>query len=225
MPVHPLEHFINRNRADFDQDLPEGLWSKIAADLEQTTKYLDRVEAFVTSHRADFDTEEPPAGLWNNLLADLPATAKVVSLQTRRNPTVWYRVAAAAAVILVAGALLLGRQMGLQEAQDQQLALIYAIDPEFPEAEAYYQNEIGQLFHQVSSRNSDPQLYADLEAIDQSMQELRDQLAEVPRDQQAALVADLIKSYQIKLQILEKVMQLLPEPSADETTKQSKTSI
>lgn len=214
MPVDPLENFIHQNRDDFDQALPGNLWDKITDNLGPTK---DELECFVSGNRADFDTEEPPVGLWNKILADLPVSAKVVNMNTRRNPYVWYRAAAAAVVILVAGALFLGRQMGYKAAQDQQLALIYAIDPEFPEAEVYYQNEIDELFHQVSSRNSDPELYADLEAIDRSMKELKDQLFEVPREEQASLVADLIMSYQIKLQILQKVMQHLPnQPSTKE---------
>lgn len=215
MPVDPLENFINQNRDDFDQEVPGSLWDKISDGIGSSE---DKLEEFVNGRRADFDSEEPPAGLWNKILADLPATTKVVSMQARRSPSIFYRVAAAAAVILVAGSLYLGRQMGYQAAQDQQLALIYAIDPDFPDAEVYYQNEIEDLFHQVSTRNSDPELYADLEAIDESMKDLRDQLSSVPREEQASLVADLIMSYQIKLQILQKVIQHLPDQSPTEET-------
>lgn len=213
MPVDPLENFINKNRDDFDQEAPSGLWDKISDGIGSSD---DGLEEFVNGSRADFDSEEPPASLWNKILADLPVSAKVVNMQAKRSPSVWYRVAAAAAIILVAGSLYLGRQMGYQAAQEQQLALIYAIDPDFPDAEVYYQNEIEHLFHQVSNRNSDPELYADLEAIDESMKDLRDQLSSVPREEQASLVADLIMSYQIKLQILQKVMQHLPQQTLTE---------
>ena len=207
MPVDPLENFINQNRDDFDQELPNNLWDKITDDLGTSR---DNLECFVGGHRAEFDSEELPSGLWNKIVADLPASAKVVSMQARRSPTVWFRVAAAV-VLLVASSLYVGSQLGYQAAQEQQLALIYAIDPDFPEAEVYYQQEIDQLFHQVSSKNSDPELFEDLETIDQSMKELREQITSVPREEQADLVADLIMSYQIKLQILQKVMQHLPE--------------
>jgi hypothetical protein len=216
MPVDPLENFINQNRDDFDQELPSNLWDKISDGLE-TSK--DGLEDFVNGQRSEFDTEDPPAGLWNKILASLPASAKVVSMQTRRSPSTWYRAAAAAVILLVAGSLYLGSQIGYKAGQEQQLALIYAIDPDFPEAEVYYQNEIEQLYHQVSNHNSDPELYADLKDIDRSMKELREQLTSVPREEQAALVADLIMSYQIKLQILQKVMQHLPDQSSTEETE------
>ncbi|MEM9836966.1 MAG: hypothetical protein AAF828_10710 [Bacteroidota bacterium] len=225
MPVDPLENFINNRREEFDHELPGNLWERIDADLSPET---DDFEEFISGNRADFDADEPPIGLWNRILAALPAqvdNTPVIALQSRRRTSFLLRIAAAAAVVLVAGALFLGRQMGYQDAQSQQLALINEIDPEFLDTEQYYEYEIQQTFRVVSERIEDPELYQDLEAIDQAMAELKEEILTVPREEQADLIADLIMSYQIKLQILQKVLQHLPDNDPAMDTSKSEPSI
>lgn len=227
MPVDPLENFINRNRSNFDGDTPKGnLWGKIAADLgnqpdddgDPSTESRDSLSDFIRSNRDAFDSEDLPDGLWNRILAALPVSGtKVISLATfQRRRKVWIRAAAAAVAVLLVSTLFLGREMGYRAAKAQELAAIEAVAPDFLEMEDYYQDQIETTYRQVSQLNEDPALNADLAAIDQAMEELREELVNVPREQQADLIARLIESYQIKLRILERILQHLPENAAPE---------
>lgn len=68
----------------------------------------NKLEAFIRSHKEDFDTQIPRAGIWEAIESDLfPADTKVVSMPLR-TMRLWY-MAAAWVVLLGLGALLLWR--------------------------------------------------------------------------------------------------------------------
>lgn len=226
MPVNPLEDFINEQRQDFDAELPAGIWDRINKDLgpldgerndraprdESRRAEDDDLETFVKTHRPAFDHAEAPEHGWAMVRAQLPGRLVRMIPRSRLHK---YRIAAAAAVVLLVCTLFLGREIGLRSLQQQELAAIEAVAPDFSEMENYYRDEINRSFKLVSQYNDDPTLKADLAAIDEAMGELREQISEVPREERATLIANLIESYQIKLQILQQILDKLP-PAAVE---------
>ena len=220
MPVDPLERLVNQQRTDFDQEMPSGMWERIESGLaEQEERATDGLFHFVRNNRAAFDTEEPPSSLWSNILAALPSStelAQVVQMQAVKRRRVLFRMAAAVALLLLASTLFIGRQMGYRAAQQQELAAIQSVAPDFLEMEDYYQQQIDQAYQQVSLANDDPTLRAALASIDVAMEELRAELVEVPLEERAFVIAQLIESYQIKLRILERVLKYLPKPTDNE---------
>lgn len=213
MPVDPLHKFVSDHQGQFDtENVPSSIWTRIAAQLP--LRENDSLESFVREMREDFDTEDPPAKMVEHIFRanQLPSTGtKVRAIGLRKRSMRWMRAAAAAVVLLLAGSLYLGRQMGFRAAQQQQLAMIQAVAPDFFETEDYYQTQIDQTFRQVKQVNSDPTLRTDLSAIDESMKEIREELTNVPPEERAELIAELIESYQLKLRILERVLQALPQ--------------
>ncbi|MEL6277190.1 MAG: hypothetical protein AAFU03_18970, partial [Bacteroidota bacterium] len=214
MPGDRLENFINQQRKDFDQEAPRGMWERIEAGLtEQKDRKADDLFAFVRDNRAAFDADEPPAALWVRILAAIPSLeeTQIVKMRSAAKRKTFFRMAAAVALILLASTLYLGRQLGYQAAQQEELAVIQSVAPDFLEMEDYYQQQIDQAYQQVSLANDDPTLRADLASIDEAMEELRQELVDVPLEERAFVIAQLIESYQIKLRILERVLKYLPK--------------
>lgn len=220
MRPDPLEKFIHDQRPAFEVEGPsKGLWSRIQTDLDGNDGDL---EGFVKDRRAEFDSELPPSRLWDNIEADLVIAEQQQPLsalpqteaKVRRMPAL-YRWSAAAAVLLLIGAsFMLGRNSGYQTGQADYLALIEQVQPDFADTEAHFQSEISEKFQQVVLHNDDPQLQADLDAIDQGMEEIKLELLEVPLEEREDLVNRLIESYRIKLHILERILQHLPTDDA-----------
>lgn len=212
MPNNPLENYVNDRRRDFDAEPPAGLWSRISNELESTSDKgtdveEDELEFFVRNNRHAFDQSTPSIKVWRRISGQLPG--RVVKM-IPKSRLFKYRVAAAAAVLLLATTLFIGRELGLQTAAQQQLAAIEAVAPDFIEMENYYQTEIQSTYHTVSQVNNDPVLKADLASIDEAMIELREELLNVPREERAAVIAKLIESYRIKLEILQNILDKLP---------------
>ena len=219
MRPDPLEQFIQDQRPAFETEGPSnGLWDRIQADLDGEDNDL---EEFVNDHREEFDNELPSTRLWDKIEADLataeqqPLTVVTKTEAKVRSLSVLYRWSAAAAVLLlIAASFMLGRNSGYQTGQADYLALIEQVQPDFADTEAHFQSEISDKFHQVVQYNDDPQLQADLDAIDQGMEEIKLELMEVPVEERTELVNRLIESYRIKLHILERILQHLPTDDA-----------
>lgn len=206
-------------RASFEGEGPSpALWTRICADLDETDPDL---EHFIKSNREDFEDHELPASLWAGIERQMDArpAMQVVSNRSteqkqmavvRRLPTRYIMGAAAAVALLMTAAFLLGRSSGYESGQDDYMALIEQVQPDFADTEAHFQSEIAERFELVKQHNDDPQLETDLEAIDLAMNEIKSELANVPQDERAGLVSRLIESYRIKLQILERILKHLP---------------
>lgn len=232
MPVNPLENFINNERDGFnDAEPPAGLWDRISNELDgdddnrsgndngHQMSDEDSLETFVRVNRPAFDRADVPERTWQRIRKQLPGRVMRLIPRERLNK---YRAIAAAAVLLLISTLFLGREMGIRAVQQQELAAIESVAPGFGEMEEYYQGEIDRTFRLVSQQNDDPLLKADLEAIDRAMVELRDDLSQVPKEERAEVIANLIESYQIKLAILQKILDKLP--SADPQGEAPKTN-
>ncbi len=200
----PLKGYVREHRADFDGEMPPpGLWDRIADALPPGVEEdLDPLESFIAKHRDDFDDATPP-----------PQT-ELRSVGSRRK-LFGYLLAVAATVLLLFVAYDSGNRAGYQARQEEQIAgQLDAVDPGLAEAERFYQQRIASEFTKVSQFNDDPQLRQDLEQIDEATAELRAQLLTVPVSQRHVLVNQLIATYRTKLDILLRIRQHFPNPTA-----------
>ena len=60
---------------------------------------------------------------------------------------------------------------------------------------------------------------ADLEQLDLTMQELRQELLRAPKGQEEQIIENLIRSYQTKVQILERVLERVQSTQQPNTLK------
>ncbi|MGB3546304.1 MAG: hypothetical protein WBA17_04985 [Saprospiraceae bacterium] len=187
----------------------------------------NQLEDFIRDNRPDFDDERPGLGLWQRIEQDLenkqrttgggaagPAPMHTLN-QPKRPRKVWLRLAAAVVLLLITGGFL-GREIGLRtSAQQREANLLESIAPDYFEMATYYEQEIDRKYATLTNnRAADDQIVEDLAAVDRAMKELREELPDAPREDQARIVSELINSYRIKLDILERILRRLPDADA-----------
>lgn len=223
-----LEDFILNHRADFDDaPAPPGLWDRIEAALPEDDKDddgFDPLVDFVATHRDAFDDATPPPRLAESVFGQLRAQDDAQRPRLRavggRARTLRILGIAASFLLLLSAAFVVGSQRGYRAAEDERMAAeLREISPKLAETEAYYQSEIAAQFTRVDQLNDDPQLRADLAAIDEATAEIRANLLDVPVSQRADLVDRLIENYRTKLDILLKIQRHV-SPSSPSTTQQ-----
>ncbi len=170
----------------------------------------DNLEQFITEHRAEFDTAQPPLHLWAGIERQLERQAPKASAGGGRIVPMLFisrlKFAAGVAALLVVGFI-----AGLNIARQQQvssLAEIERVNPDFRDAEKYYTGQIDRKLAQLASYNGNTEaVLQDLAQVDEIMAELKGELASAPAGAEEQIVSDLIRSYRTKVAILEKVLE------------------
>ena len=179
------------------------------------------LEKFIQGNRDAFDDARPSLKLWADIERELEQEKATPVVPIRRK-TSWYQIAAAVLVLLTVGGIG-GHYLGRQSIQPTDtMALIEQVAPDFVEMEQYYNQQIQQRYAQLTTYQSDPELDADLAQIDEAMDELRAELENVPPGREEQVVQELIATYRIKLQILERVLESIQ--SADDITPNNSNS-
>ena len=166
------------------------------------------LEKFILDNRDAFDDARPSLKLWAEIEKDLAGSSPAALPRPLGARRPWYQVAAAVLVLLtvggVGGAYLNGQY---QSPTATTQAMIERIAPEFSEMERYYNERIRENYARLTSHTQDPEIDADLRQIDQAMTELREELADAPAGREELIVQQLIDSYRLKLQILERILE------------------
>lgn len=162
---------------------------------------MDHLERFIIEHRSEFDDLRPPAKSWDavskGLLKHKPA--KRIALK-------WYALRAA----MIAGLLLVGVWVGMHfnGSANTQLAGI-TNDPEFREMQNYYDDQINTKLAKLTRYNEHQYVEQDLKGIDSAFNELKKELDDIPKGSEEMVMHAMIKNYQTKIEILERVLQEL----------------
>ena len=172
------------------------------------------LEQLIDGHRGEFDDAYPSLKLWANIEKELGDEAGGIKrLKPVRS---WYQIAAAVLVLVTLGGIG-GLYLGSHFQQTNVQALIEKVAPEFAETEQYYNQRIDQQYAKFTSYVNDPGLDVDLAQIDRAMADLREALIDAPDGREEQIVQELIDSYRLKLQILERVLEHI-EKNNDITT-------
>lgn len=178
------------------------------------------LEKFIQDQRQDFDDAYPSLKLWANIEKELDQKEELdqpVPMRASKRP--WYQIAAAVLILISVGGI-----GGMYLAQGQQPSaeeLIAQIAPEFGETEQYYSNKIQQQYAKLTTHTRDPEIDADLAQVDQAMAELRQELLTAPKGREEQLVQELIESYRLKLQILERILEHIEQTKNISTNNSS----
>lgn len=161
----------------------------------------DNLEQFIRANREAFDDERPSLKVWADIDRVLEQK-KSGGFQLRRI----LQSAAAVLLLLVAGALI-GHQFsrGVQETTTAET--LARISPELAELEAHYNQQIDQKFARLANYPERETVKADLAQIDETMEELRNEIMKAPAGMEEEIVRNLLRSYQLKVQILERVLE------------------
>ncbi len=211
-----LEGFISVKREAFNTAEPnDRVWGGIEKALNQQQQLTD-LEYFIQANRAAFDTATPSFRVWSEIDKTLHPQQK----QRAFNLVSIRRVLSAAASVLLL--LAVGAAAGIyyMKNQVQEVATVASLEdisPEYAEMVRYYDAQIKEKAQQVSSQTSDKTVFEDLKAVDKAMAELEKELARAPKGAEEQIVANLIKSYQIKLSLLERVLERIQAAKKDST--------
>ncbi|NJN35692.1 MAG: hypothetical protein HC817_16940 [Saprospiraceae bacterium] len=99
-------------------------------------------------------------------------------------------------------------------------ALAAMVEPDFEEAEQFYSNRVQQKITKLVSYNPDPSVLNDLNQIDHIQAELKAELENAPAESRAEIVKRMIENYQIKLGILERVLNYIEKHQIDKQNSQ-----
>jgi hypothetical protein len=160
----------------------------------------DNLEKFISSNREAFDKAIPNLKVWAEI-------DKALSRKGARRRTLWQNLRIAAAVLLllftggIVGNYLAGTSFG-----DASVSL-RDIDPEYAEMAQYYEKQIDDKVKQLASYEQGQVVLEDFEQLDKTMEELKEDLLRAPKGKEEQIIENLIRSYQTKVQILERVLE------------------
>ena len=162
----------------------------------------DKLEQFIHDNREAFDFGAPSLKVW----ADIDGALEVKKSKVR---SLWrvVGIAATVALLLVAGGVI-GSAL-TQQSAGVEIASLEAVDPELAEIEDYYQQQFKEKYKVLTSVPHDETIDEDIDEIDQTMEELRKELVNAPKGTQQRIVENLIQTYKLKVQLLERVLQRL----------------
>ena len=159
---------------------------------------MDNLEKFMLERREEFDAEVPSLKVWAGIDRHLEKRPMPKIVWMRR-----LRMAAAIAVLVVAGAVA-GSYITSKFKAEKSLA---DVSPELAEAERIYQQQIQEKLAQLASYRQDGYVQSDLQELDAVYEELKRELETVPAGNKGEIIQAMITNYQMKVDILEKVLE------------------
>ncbi|MFZ4426134.1 MAG: hypothetical protein ACOYOO_03170 [Saprospiraceae bacterium] len=176
----------------------------------------DSLENFILENQHHFDDATPRAALWHQIKPKA-RHARVFKLNMPM-------AVAASILFLLTGAFastLLSRM-----ATSRKIAALERSAPDFLETERYYQRQIRQKTARLAGIPAGNPVLYDLRQLDQAMEELKNELLNAPKGKEEELISNLIQGYQMKISILELVLQKLEQtPSANYKNNKHETGI
>ncbi len=169
--------------------------------------HRDSLERWIEDHRESFDDAVPSLKVWAEI-------DQRVSARRTRRMTVWrgLRVAAAVVALLFTGAL---AGLYLAGGPEPTVAL-EAFSPEYAEMARFYESQIDQRVQQLAAYQQGEVVLEDFEQLDATMAELRQELLSAPAGKEEQILENLIRSYQTKVEILERVLDRIQQPAAED---------
>ncbi|MEL7020986.1 MAG: hypothetical protein AAGK47_05220, partial [Bacteroidota bacterium] len=147
--------------------------------------------------------------------------------QKQQTKTVWMwrslRVAAAVLVLLVTGGIV-GSYV-TQQYNNNAVAALQEIAPEYLEMERYFQKEVSQKMKRLASYQKEKVVLSDLEQLDIIMEELKSELLRTPKGNEEQILNNLISSYQTKIAILERVLERVESAQLPANNKTSNNEL
>lgn len=174
----------------------------------------DHLEQFIRARREAFDDARPSLKVW----ADIERTLEQKKPQAFPLKRI-LQSAAAVLLLLVAGAAI-GHQLSRGAAEATSAETLARISPELAELEAHYNQQIDQKFARLAQYPQRETVAADLAQIDETMDELRSEILKAPAGMEEEIVRNLLKSYQLKVQILERVLERIQGEAVQENDPQ-----
>ncbi len=215
----PLERQLMCDRVLLDTAEPSNLvWAKVEKDLDSATENLD-LESFIRQNRSSFDSELPNGQAWENIAGSLPKP-KAIKVHIGWQRSIM-RIAASLALLVVGigGGIWYERQGAAANGM-----AMSDISGEYKELEQFYQRGISAKQEKLATftGSQTTEVGEDLEQLDEIMEQLRLELADVPPGNREQVVRAMINNYKAKTAILQRVLERLEDSNnGGDNSKQS----
>lgn len=219
-----LERALLCDRVLLDDCFPsDQVWQRIEGTLD-TGDCVDSadLECFITRHRAAFDTETPDVRIWSAIETAMKASEEADATRTAIKParpsgglfSVRYLMRAAAGIALLAAGMGLGIWYAGNGAS--QAMAMSQVSSEYAELERYYQSEINKNQQKLANFTGyqPAEINDDLQQMDNIMNELKTELANVPPGNREQIVRAMIENYEAKATVLRRVIEQLEKRDA-----------
>lgn len=212
-----LEKFIAQNRDAFDREMPgDQVWSGVE-DALNSHKRVDRLEQFVEQNREGLDSQVPSLKVW----AEIDRNLEERRPSARIRP-MWRALSVAASVVVLLGVGAVIGMYAYKFAHPVQLPTLAEIAPEYAELERYYTSQVNNRLQELSRFDQAQTVQPDLQQLDELYEELQKELDQAPKGSEEQIIEAMIRNYQIKLDILERVLEKIqannPKTAANETS-------
>lgn len=203
-----IERSLMYDRVLLDTEVPSAkIWANIERELDGQMG-TSGLESFIQQNREAFDAEMPSAQAWENISGSLPKPRAIkVHIGWHRS---LMRIAASLALLVagIGGGIWYERQTSVSSGM-----AMSDVSNEYKELEQYYKRDITVKREKLATfTGSQPEeVGEDLEHLDEIMEELRRELAEVPPGNREQVVRAMIENYKAKTAILQRVLERLEE--------------
>jgi hypothetical protein len=182
----------------------------------------DSIEQFIQDHRQEFDDAVPSLKVWaeidRQLQDEAPSRTKVVRLR-------WVRLASIAASVVILIAFGMGVGFYLSDSTSSEPVTLASVSPEYAEMEQYFTRSINDRMARLAHYEQGESVINDLEQIDEVMKELQEELRNCPIGGEERIVENLIRTYQVKIAILERVLERMETNQPTEIAQEDEISI
>ncbi|MCP3931308.1 MAG: hypothetical protein GY705_19660 [Bacteroidetes bacterium] len=161
---------------------------------------MDNLEKYIIENREAFDSAVPNLKVWADIDEQL-SRKSARRIPIRRILS----IAATIVVLLVAGAAA-GSYIANGQ-QGEEITSLADVSPEYAELEQHYDQQIKEKTGQLAVYNHDKTVDEDLQQIDNVMDELLLELQNAPEGQEEQIISNMVKNYQAKIDILERVLE------------------
>lgn len=168
----------------------------------------DRLENFIIQHREDFDDAIPSLKVW----ADIDSQLAKQKSSGRRKIWMYSRIAASVVFLLMIGGVV-GSYLSTDHKE------VAALNPELQEMEDFYSQQFQKKYAMLTSMPHAADIENDLGQVDVFLEELKQELAKAPKGAEERIIENLIKSYQLKIQILDLVLERMQNDQKEEKTE------
>ena len=160
---------------------------------------MDKLEKFISENREAFNDAEPNPLLWLGIEKQIQQKK---SVKIRRMTRV---LAIAASFIFVLGmGMLIG--LNLNKSSEQDLLVNNEQYMEFQEAENYFQKQVNVKLTQLQEHPEGEEVQDDLAQLDAVYNEMKAELLSSPNKDNSAIIKAMIDNYQIRINMLEKIL-------------------
>jgi|GEM_PF-3226224 len=180
----------------------------------------DPLEQYIDTNRQSFDKALPEHDLWSRIAKELPKETPVVPI---RRPRVYQLMRYAAAVLAIVSISVFSTMQYMKSSTPDVISA--EVMTELYELTDYYDFEVTRKLTQLAAYGSDTEATEELADIDNIIEELKTELIDVPKGSEEKVINAMINNFQLKILILERILEAKENSSFTTEKKNNEVNI